>query len=337
MKFSCIIPTYNCGKHIEKMVEQLTSCVSVMLEVIVVDDGSTDNTKELLDKYTHKNFKYILLENSGVSVARNTGIEVATGDYLIFFDADDEINIDDLNEVLRFIMLDTNKSDIYMTGYQILSGRDVKKVSVPYPKGYYTREVLEKLRYRLIDVKIAKHYTAKYIGGKVYQYFVKKEMFEKGLKFQKNIYFAEDLCYCMQMFYLASDITFLNLYPYRYNVIEGSASHRYRQNLWDEWVEVYKFVESYLQGEEQLNKLVYWAGKNSIRHYTMFQTYKNRKQEIKKIVNSETFEKAIQDISFSDWTLNERIENFLIRKKWVWALYLFEKMIIVVKNMDRNE
>lgn len=332
MKFSCIIPTYNCGKYIEKMVEQLMSCISDTLEVIVVDDGSTDNTRELLSKYSYENFKYMYFENSGVSVARNKGIKAATGDYLFFFDADDEVNINDLNKVIDLISCDSNRSDIYMTGYQIIRENERKKISVPYSVGHYEKDTLDVLKRRLIDVKIAKYYKSEYMGGKVYQYFVRKNIYERGLKFQKDIHFAEDLCYCMQLFYLANDITFLDLYPYKYNIINGSASHRYRQNLWDEWIVVYLFVRKYIQDEEALNRLVYWAGKNSIRHYAKFETYKNRKLAIEKILNNDLFQKAKQSIGYNDWTTNEKIENYLMDNKRYRLLYSFEKMIIALKK-----
>jgi glycosyltransferase involved in cell wall biosynthesis len=90
-KVSVIIPTYNRSHFIKDAVESVVKQTYYNFEVIVVDDGSTDNTKELLAEYVNKlnNFKYIYQDNQGRSAARNLGISLAKGDYIAFLDSDD--------------------------------------------------------------------------------------------------------------------------------------------------------------------------------------------------------------------------------------------------------
>jgi glycosyltransferase involved in cell wall biosynthesis len=85
---SVIIPTYNCASYIPKSIRSVLDQSYKNVEIIVVDDGSTDNTKVIIKKFASW-VRYFHQENQGVSVARNTGINLAGGDLIVFLDADD--------------------------------------------------------------------------------------------------------------------------------------------------------------------------------------------------------------------------------------------------------
>jgi glycosyltransferase involved in cell wall biosynthesis len=84
---SIIIPCYNHGNYLADAIDSLYKQTYQYIEIIVVDDGSTDNTKEIAEKYA--DIKYVYQSNQGLSAARNTGIKHSKGDYLVFLDADD--------------------------------------------------------------------------------------------------------------------------------------------------------------------------------------------------------------------------------------------------------
>ena len=87
-KVSVIIPTYNRGNFIVSTIESVLSQSYRDFEVIVVDDGSTDDTRAQLEKFNHQ-IKYLYQQNQGVSATRNTGIRLAQGEYIAFLDSDD--------------------------------------------------------------------------------------------------------------------------------------------------------------------------------------------------------------------------------------------------------
>ncbi|MFW2438939.1 MAG: glycosyltransferase family 2 protein [Arenicellales bacterium] len=89
MTVSVIMPTYNYGKYLAEAISSVFSQSYQDLELIVVDDGSTDNTREVLAQISDPRLTKINIENSGVSVARNTGLNAASGKYIAFIDADD--------------------------------------------------------------------------------------------------------------------------------------------------------------------------------------------------------------------------------------------------------
>ncbi|WP_257666572.1 glycosyltransferase family 2 protein [Parapedobacter tibetensis] len=93
-KVSVIIPSYNRGYLITKTLESVRHQTYKNIEIIVIDDGSTDNSKEVISAYISRNgnnsdIKYIQQRNSGAPAARNNGLNSAKGDYIVFFDSDD--------------------------------------------------------------------------------------------------------------------------------------------------------------------------------------------------------------------------------------------------------
>lgn len=103
LSISVIIPTYNNGHLIVEAIESVLSQSISPVEVIIVDDGSTDNTRQILEPYIG-HIRYHYQENQGLAVARNVGLDLASGDYLTFLDADDiwlPDNLEIKTEVLR--------------------------------------------------------------------------------------------------------------------------------------------------------------------------------------------------------------------------------------------
>jgi len=86
---SVIIPTYNRAHCIKKSIKSVLNQSFSDIELIIVDDGSTDNTKEIINSFTDPRVKYVYQENAGACVARNHGIDIAIGDYIAFQDSDD--------------------------------------------------------------------------------------------------------------------------------------------------------------------------------------------------------------------------------------------------------
>jgi len=95
-KVSVIVPVYNVYEYLEKCLDSLVNQTLKDIEIIVVNDGSPDNSQEIIDKYTkkYKNIKSYIKENGGLSDARNYGIKKATGEYIAFLDSDDYVTTD---------------------------------------------------------------------------------------------------------------------------------------------------------------------------------------------------------------------------------------------------
>lgn len=116
--FSVVMPAYNAEKFIELSIKSILGQTYKDFEILVIDDGSKDNTKAVVNSFNDKRIKYIYQENSGVSVARNTGITNATGDYVCFLDSDDEWRENHLEE-LNTLMEQFTNYNVYITGYDL--------------------------------------------------------------------------------------------------------------------------------------------------------------------------------------------------------------------------
>lgn len=93
---SVIIPAYNAGKYLAETIQSVLAQSYSDFEIIICDDGSTDNTATIIKSFSDPRIKYKYQKNSGISTARNNGAELATGRYLAFLDADDLFHCDNL-------------------------------------------------------------------------------------------------------------------------------------------------------------------------------------------------------------------------------------------------
>ena len=127
VKVSIIVPVYNVEKYLSKCLESLINQTLKDIEIVCVNDGSTDNSLSILKEYANKDsrIKIIDKQNEGVSVARNTGINAATGKYLMFADSDDYLVENACEKALNTI--EHNNSDICIFGhYDLVDGKLVK-------------------------------------------------------------------------------------------------------------------------------------------------------------------------------------------------------------------
>ena len=113
---SVIIPTYNRGRCIARSIDSVLNQTYSDLEVIVVDDGSTDNTRAIVEAYQDSRVRYILQERSGACAARNRGIDEARGEYIAFQDSDDTWCADKLE--IQFSALLEKNADIVFSGFR---------------------------------------------------------------------------------------------------------------------------------------------------------------------------------------------------------------------------
>ena len=118
MRFSVIIPAYNAEKTINRAVSSVLTQTFEDFELIIVDDGSNDNTEAYINIFQDKRIKYYRQKNNGVSFARNKGIEESIAEYICFLDADDEWKKDHL-EVLSEMIENYKDCGIYVTGHEI--------------------------------------------------------------------------------------------------------------------------------------------------------------------------------------------------------------------------
>lgn len=154
-KISVIIPCYNCEKTVNRALKSLENQTYRNFEVIAIDDGSTDSTLKLINEYKSQgrmDLKVYHQDNSGVSVARNKGIELAQGEYIVFLDSDDAVSIDFLQLLVG--PMNDNTVDVV---YGFLS-RNYEDLSTKAPRSDAPCESIKKSQSDIAKVLIHEKY-----------------------------------------------------------------------------------------------------------------------------------------------------------------------------------
>ena len=183
VKISVVVPIYNVEKYLDRCLESIINQTLKDIEIICIEDCSTDNSKQILKKYeSYPNFKIIFLkENVGLSDARNIGITNATGEYISFIDSDDFID-KNFYEVLYNCAIENN-ADVACAGI-IRENEKNKTALIDYKKNKTTNNIKEKF----ILTKSPKY---NFVWNKIY----KKEMIiSNNIKFVSGMIY-EDLCF----------------------------------------------------------------------------------------------------------------------------------------------
>ena len=192
-KISVIVPVYNVEKYLDKCIESILNQTFKNLEIILLDDGSTDNSGKMCDEYAKKDsrIKVVHKENGGISDTRNKGIDVSTGEYIGFVDSDDYIS-EDMFETM-YNLSERYGADISVVSYyeirknKIIDVRDSGELSV-----MTTEESIKEL---LRDTKIQS-----YPWNKLYR----RELFE-GIRYPQGKNF-EDIATTLLLFEKATRV-----------------------------------------------------------------------------------------------------------------------------------
>lgn len=225
-KISVIIPVYNVEKYLKECLDTILNQTFSDFEVICVNDGSTDNSLIILEEYAKndKRFKIISQENQGQGVAKNKGIDLAKGDYILFVDPDDWIELNTF-EIMYKKFLETDV-DVIQFDYNL-----------HYETGKYcdTKAYKKKLkRYFNYSIKNGDIYNWNYISKKQLHnmsLYASDKAYKMDFIKQNNIKFApnkngEDHIFSFEANLLANEILYLNKSFYHYRKRNGSAVNK---------------------------------------------------------------------------------------------------------------
>jgi glycosyltransferase involved in cell wall biosynthesis len=207
-KVSIVVPIYNVEHYIDRCIDTLVRQTHYNLEIILVDDGSTDNSGDKCDNWEKldQRIKVIHKKNGGLSSARNAGLEVATGDYIMFEDSDDWVELELVQKCVDRIRKD--ESDIVIFGYRKVDENDKNIGEFTFGNETYSKEeIVEQLHRRIVEMSFG------YAWNKLYDLSVLRE---SGIKSNCNIVDREDLVFNMQLLNYVNKISYLELVGYNY-------------------------------------------------------------------------------------------------------------------------
>ena len=198
---SIVVPVYNGEKYLAKCLDTIINQTYKNIEIIVVDDGSTDGSKEIINSYMEIDSRIIAFfnENKGVSSARNLGIKNSSGDYITFVDSDDWLDLNLYNEAIEKI--EENNCDILLYSYtkEFNSSHKINEV-LPFK----SEEILNKNRIYndlILNLISYEDETKESIMGAIWRCVFKSDLIKaNNIYFDTDMHYAEDLIFCLNTF-----------------------------------------------------------------------------------------------------------------------------------------
>lgn len=309
IKISVIIPVYNVEKYLNKCLESIIKQTLKEIEIIIVNDGSFDNSEEIILKYIKidKRIKYIKKENGGLSSARNKGLEKVKGEYIAFIDSDDYID----NKMLEVMYLKGIKtgSDIVICGFKHMyeSGkiRNIKK--------YNNVEFKDILEYSFACNKI----------------FKKTILNDKTFKFPLNKHY-EDM-FLIPRIAVNSRMTWVEEPFYNYIVRENSITMKRNNN------KIFDFLEACILNKKLIKNI---KNKNIKKDWEIYS--KNIKKNFYKLMGNYSF---IFKLKVMLKTINyfKELEIFSYEDYFrhliyiIYPKYYIKKLYLIIKINNRGD
>ena len=248
-KISVIIPCYNIAQYIERAVLSVTAQTYKNLEIILVDDGSTDGTDEILDKISLSDDRIVVIhkENGGVTSARFCGIEAATGEWIGFVDGDDYVE----PEMFEILISNAKKygADISHCGYQMVFPSRVDLY-------YGTGRLADQDRETCLKDLLSGSFVEPGLCNKLYNNSLLHSLFHSG-KMDFTVKNNEDLLMNFYLFKEAKKSVFIDNCYYHYLVRKGSAATSIvNENKLSDTLKVFKIIKKETEGNEELQNIM---------------------------------------------------------------------------------
>lgn len=338
---SIIIPVYNVEKYLSECLQSICSQTYSNLEIILVDDGSTDSSGRICDDYQRYDdrIKVIHKTNEGLGMARNTGLENATGDYILFCDSDDWIEKSMVSVLIHNAV--RYKADMVCCGYNIYySSNDIREKkacnTLLVVKG--KKNILQQILYPMLGADAGENLDNRKSMSTCLNLYSKKIIDKNSLKFvSEREYLTEDLFFNISYLFHISKVVIIPdcLYFYRYN--SSSLSHKYRPDKLELLKKMFEKISSLL---EQLG-IKQYCGYRIERSYLM--RLRNHlliisgsefpKEEkvnlLKRIVNDAFVQKTLSNYPLNV-PLRENIMVWLIQRRKYMLLGIYVKFQIYV-------
>ena len=232
IKVSVIIPIYNSEQYLEKCIKSVIEQEYENIEIILINDGSEDNSGIICDMFAKRDNRIKVLHNTnqGVSISRNLGINIASGEYLFFMDSDDYIEANTISVLIERVK--KSKSDLLIFGYNNID--KIKKNTIVYnlDKIIHIDELLE----IMLDKKYYMYFN--YLWNKLY----KTECIKNNkILFNSQVNLGEDALFNVEVYKNIKNIEFVKLPLYNY-VLKDSNSLTSKKNKIEYTLNVYKNI-----------------------------------------------------------------------------------------------
>ncbi|MBR4559004.1 MAG: glycosyltransferase [Fibrobacter sp.] len=251
-KISIVIPVYNSARYLRECLDSILSQSFSDWEVVAVDDGSSDESPAILDDYAARDarFKVIHKVNGGVSAARNDGLDVASGEYVLFVDSDDWLS-DNALQVLYEATSDCTV-DVAIADHWLWKENGSESLHHFFAKEFSTdsadviRDVLRMVLYKGYSPYPSP--SCSYMFSALWSKLIRRKLLvENGIRFSSALKLYEDGLVALQVFQSAKSVSYRQEPVYHYRVLNNSLCHINEQKLVTDCANIVREVESFIQ------------------------------------------------------------------------------------------
>lgn len=346
IKLSIIVPVYNVEKYLHRCINSLLKQELQSYEIILVDDGSTDKSSYICDEYVKKysNIQVIHKANAGLGMARNSGINVAKGEYLAFVDSDDFLENGYLNRLLNAAI--KQEVEVCVAGQFFLDrcGK-ISTVQCVDPRLWDTK-ITNAFEIRKISAKVisANEFGEDFCSGSCCFSLYKRNLFiEKHLSFKsEKIFMSEDLAFNMGLFQVCESVYFSSVSGYHYWYNENSLSRGYNEKRFFLLVQTVKEIEKMLDayklyGEEYRIALYFWVNYekciNQEIRYRKIEDINIAKQNMDAMEKNPITQKYLKLLTEKQrLPLKQKILCILLHKKWISLVVVLLRLYNKIKH-----
>lgn len=248
-KISIIIPVYQVEKYIKRCLDSILSQTYSNLEIILIDDGSRDMSGKICDEYAVKDsrIKVIHQDNAGVSVARNKGLDICTGDYITFVDSDDFLEPFMYEKMMEKVT--EYNCDVVMCDCV----KDDGVMQIPYTHniraGFYDYDQLKEEYYPHLLMMENVEYPATISNCLI---LFRREV-ASSIRYIEGVRYSEDLLFGAQLLYNAKSFYYMKgEFYYHYWMNSDSASHTFKEDKWEDYKVLYKKSSKLFRQNKQI-------------------------------------------------------------------------------------
>ena len=333
---SIIIPIYNASKYLESTLNSILNQTYRNIEVLLIDDGSTDNSSELCLEMTEKDnrFKYYRTENGGPSKARNLGIELAQGEYIGFCDSDDLVDHSMYSILINY--LENSSSDIALC--DIYSERNNGSFGFPWKDGtvFSKNDIHTQVMAAMVGtLPEEKDNKVTPVWGSVVRGLYKREIIiENKIRFPRDIHFAEDLVFTLNYLMKARKIVICNYSLYHYRDNKNSimnSFYNYKVGMFDDRKKLIGYIYSIicnLEKKYEIEKRLLNTARcyfhecigNACRSKEN-RTFLDKYSELKMILNDDVVIKVFENYHTRNY--KKKILYWLIQSKMALLLIIY--------------
>lgn len=311
---SIIVPIYNAENYLDKCIESLLNQTKKEIEIILINDGSTDNSEKIIKSYKDKRIKYFKNENQGIGKTRNFGIQKATGKYLMFVDSDDYI--DKNMAKLMFDKAFSNSLDMVVCDYYKVINNENIEEKLPS----FKPTTLKNSPNLLYDINLSP-------WNKIYKTSLIKD---NNIRFVENLKY-EDAPFVIEALDIANKIGKVNK-CLNYYVIHGNSETTVRDKRVYDILKIIDRIRKYFKGKDYIKESLDKLTVRIITNYTIQQ----RVQKDKKIgmqFIEEGFKYLKQEVS--DYKNNKYYQSRGILKRTIEKNKILTKIYVYLYNLGK--